>query len=122
MSSFYGQDGTTAYFSPQRHCFILLYYYKTEVDSEQQEKKRIERKENITKDIMIINIIFTYCVHRYFNQSNRGFPDVSALGHMYLILENAEWYQVDGYEHKEDKTLLLFSLSLPFSFSHSLLQ
>lgn len=31
-----------------------------------------------------------------FNSSNRGFPDVSALGHNYLINLNGEFEQVDG--------------------------
>ena len=35
---------------------------------------------------------------KFFNSSNRGFPDVSALGHMYLIVADGEWVQVDGYE------------------------
>jgi len=31
-----------------------------------------------------------------FNQSNRGFPDVSALGHNFLIALGSEWTGVDG--------------------------
>jgi hypothetical protein len=32
-----------------------------------------------------------------FNSSNRGFPDVSALGHNYLIAIGGHFEQVDGY-------------------------
>jgi len=31
-----------------------------------------------------------------FNRTNRGFPDVSALGHNYLIYVDGQWEQVDG--------------------------
>eukprot|EP01111_Echinosteliopsis_oligospora_P014038 TRINITY_DN519_c0_g1_i1.p1 TRINITY_DN519_c0_g1~~TRINITY_DN519_c0_g1_i1.p1 ORF type:complete len:596 (-),score=161.62 TRINITY_DN519_c0_g1_i1:79-1818(-) len=33
---------------------------------------------------------------KYFNASNRGFPDVSALGHNYLICASGSFEQVDG--------------------------
>lgn len=33
---------------------------------------------------------------QYFNASNRGFPDISALGHNYLIYLNGRWGIVDG--------------------------
>eukprot|EP01094_Clydonella_sp_ATCC50884_P006525 TRINITY_DN15749_c1_g1_i1.p1 TRINITY_DN15749_c1_g1~~TRINITY_DN15749_c1_g1_i1.p1 ORF type:complete len:601 (+),score=186.32 TRINITY_DN15749_c1_g1_i1:28-1830(+) len=33
---------------------------------------------------------------QYFNSSNRGFPDISALGHNYLIYLNSRWGIVDG--------------------------
>jgi len=33
---------------------------------------------------------------QYFNASNRGFPDVSALGHNYIIRINGVWELVDG--------------------------
>jgi hypothetical protein len=35
---------------------------------------------------------------KYFNKSNRAFPDVSGLGHMYLMIMDGDWFQVDGYE------------------------
>lgn len=43
-----------------------------------------------------------------FNKNNRGFPDVSALGHNYLIAYTDEFEQVDGY---------VFSLLLRSRFS-----
>lgn len=33
---------------------------------------------------------------QYFNSSNRGFPDISALGHNYLIYISGRWELVDG--------------------------
>jgi hypothetical protein len=51
--------------------------------------------------------------HKHFNESNRAYPDVSALGHNYIIQWGGSPVQVDGY------TLLAF-LSFPFlAFSHT---
>lgn len=52
--------------------------------------------QNTVVSAYLTNSSVTLPPSKYFNASNRGFPDVSALGHNYLIYLSDRWTIVDG--------------------------
>jgi hypothetical protein len=111
-------------------CFILLfailYYFITLIQSHNRQSAHTQTPSSpqgeVSPTILLVLLSKTMqstlislplnSDSSYFNKSNRGFPDVSAVGHNYLVAYLGQFTPVDGYvSHSLTLALTLTSFS-----------